>query len=229
MERRTRQFLLYMHKAGALSLLYFESLLLQHARPFKNLWKDKIHQDLWQMAGLSNLHGTSNSHWCFSKIFTTRNQDSWRASGMSNCKVDQPLLVANQMQDPSMQGVMVGEALVVLVLVSVFSQSCLFESKTKVCKLVNMLVGKLCKLLRWWWWRRWQLLLLLLLIFIVLMTHGHGRGKRLGTCLVLKLSVLCVVSLQHVSMFDYAGGASAWTRQLPWYVPCGEAMCVVCR
>ena len=31
--------------------------------------------------------------------------------------------------------------------------------------------------------------------------HGHGRGKRLGTCLVLQPCVSCVVSLQHASMF----------------------------
>ena len=27
----------------------------------------------------------------------------------------------------------------------------------------------------------------------------------------------------------YAGGSRAWTRQASWYVPCGEAMCIVCR
>ena len=36
---------------------------------------------------------------------------------------------------------------------------------------------------------------------------GHGRGKRLSTCLVLKPCALCVVSLQHVPMFHYAGCA----------------------
>ena len=30
--------------------------------------------------------------------------------------------------------------------------------------------------------------------------HGHGRGKRLGTCLVVKPYVLCAVSVQHVCM-----------------------------
>ena len=55
--------------------------------------------------------------------------------------------------------------------------------------------------------------------------HGHRRGKRLGTCLVVEPRVLCVVSLQHVSMFDYAGGgARAWTRQAPRYLLCGEAV-----
>ena len=32
-----------------------------------------------------------------------------------------------------------------------------------------------------------------------------------------------------MSMFDYAGGARAWTRQAPWYVPCGEVVCIVLR
>ena len=63
----------------------------------------------------------------------------------------------------------------------------------------------------------------------MLVVHGHGRGKRLGACLVVKLCASCVVSLQHVSMFDYARGARAWKRQAPWYVPCGEVVCVVCR
>ena len=29
--------------------------------------------------------------------------------------------------------------------------------------------------------------------------------------------------------FDFASVARAWTRQAPWCVPCGEAVCVVCR
>ena len=29
--------------------------------------------------------------------------------------------------------------------------------------------------------------------------------------------------------FDFASGAQAWTRQAPWYLPCGEAVCVVCH
>ena len=75
---------------------------------------------------------------------------------------------------------------------------------------------------------RW-LLFLLLLILIIPVMHDHGRGKRLGTCLVVKPYVWCVVSLQHMSLFDYAGGAWAWTRQRPWYLPCGETVCIVCR
>ena len=35
------------------------------------------------------------------------------------------------------------------------------------------------------------------------------------------------MSLQHVFVFDYAGLAQTWTRQAPWYLPCGEAVCVV--
>ena len=27
---------------------------------------------------------------------------------------------------------------------------------------------------------------------------------------------------------DFAGGARAWTRQAPWYLLCGEAVCIVC-
>ena len=51
------------------------------------------------------------------------------------------------------------------------------------------------------------LVLVVFVDFIMLVIQGHGRGKRLGMCLVLEICVLCVVSLQHVSMFDYAGGA----------------------
>ena len=61
------------------------------------------------------------------------------------------------------------------------------------------------------------------------MVHGHGQGKRLGTCLVVKPCALCFVSLQHASMLDYTSGARAWTRQAPWYMPCREAVCVVCH
>ena len=43
--------------------------------------------------------------------------------------------------------------------------------------------------------------------FIKLVLHGHGRGKSLGTYLVLQLRVSGVVSLQHVSMFQYVGCA----------------------
>ena len=59
--------------------------------------------------------------------------------------------------------------------------------------------------------------------------HGHGRGKRLDTCLVLKPRASGVVSLQHVSMAQYAGCARAWMRQAPWYVPCASSGCVGCR
>ena len=59
--------------------------------------------------------------------------------------------------------------------------------------------------------------------------RGHERGKRLGMCLVLEPCTLGVVSLQHVSMLQYAGCARAWMRQAPWYVPCALAGCVGCR
>ena len=76
---------------------------------------------------------------------------------MLNCSVDQGPLVANRMQDLSMQGVTVGKApvVVVVVLVGVFSQSHLLKSETKVCKLENTLIDKLYELLRlrWGWCR----------------------------------------------------------------------------
>ena len=28
-----------------------------------------------------------------------------------------------------------------------------------------------------------------------------------------------------MSMFDDTGGTRAWTRQVPWYMPRGEAVC----
>ena len=59
--------------------------------------------------------------------------------------------------------------------------------------------------------------------------HGHGRGKRLGMCLVVELRASCVVSLQHVSMFEYAGYARVWTMEALWYVPCAGATYVVCH
>ena len=67
------------------------------------------------------------------------------------------------------------------------------------------------------------------LCFIMLVVHGHGQGKGLGTCLVLQPYASCVVSLQHVPMFHYAGCAWAWTRQAPSYVPCASAACSGCR
>ena len=41
--------------------------------------------------------------------------------------------------------------------------------------------------------------------FTMLAVHGHGRGKRLVTCLVLQPHAFCVMSLQHVPIFHYAG------------------------
>ena len=40
--------------------------------------------------------------------------------------------------------------------------------------------------------------------FNMLAVHGHGRGKRLGTCLVLQPHVSGVMSLQHMPMFHSA-------------------------
>ena len=45
---------------------------------------------------------------------------------------------------------------------------------------------------------------LLYSILLKSVVHGHGRGKLLGTCLVLQPCASCVVSLQHVPMFQYA-------------------------
>ena len=47
------------------------------------------------------------------------------------------------------------------------------------------------------------------LCLITPVVHRHGRGKCLCTCLVMKLCASCFMSLQHVSMFDYASGARA--------------------
>ena len=59
----------------------------------------------------------------------------------------------------------------------------------------------------------------------MLAVHGHGRGKRLGTCLVLELCASCVVSPHHVPMFQYAGYARAWTRHAPRYMPSLHRVC----
>ena len=45
------------------------------------------------------------------------------------------------------------------------------------------------------------------LILLKSSVHGHGRGKRLGTCLVLEPCAQCVVRSQNVPMFQYAGCA----------------------
>ena len=82
---------------------------------------------------------------------------------------------------------------IVVVLVGVFSQSCLFESNRKLCKLANILVGKLYNLLMWWW--------VVgggdggVVVVVVPEMHGHGRDKHLGMCLVLESCVSCVMSL----------------------------------
>ena len=52
------------------------------------------------------------------------------------------------------------------------------------------------------------------LCLIMLLVHGHGRGKCLGTCLVLESCVSCVVSLQHVCMqhLCHSQKAARYTR-----------------
>ena len=42
-------------------------------------------------------------------------------------------------------------------------------------------------------------------------------------------TVFVFVVVVVVFDFDFAGGARAWTRQASWYLPCGEAVCVVFR
>ena len=63
------------------------------------------------------------------------------------------------------------------------------------------------------------------LILLKSVVHGHGRGQRLGTYLVLEPCVSCVMSLQHVSVFDCASCAQAWARHAPQYVPSVFCVC----
>ena len=42
-------------------------------------------------------------------------------------------------------------------------------------------------------------------------------------------AVVVVVVIVVVVDFNFAGGARAWTRQAPWYLPCDEAVCIVCH
>ena len=93
----------------------------------------------------------------------------------------------------------VGEAAVV-VLVSVFSQSYLFTSKTKNCGTLEKHV----------WLPSSK-------SFIGDGSGGSGSGSRGDYFLLLFF------------IFYYSNGARAWRRQTPWYVPCGEAVCVVCH
>ena len=55
--------------------------------------------------------------------------------------------------------------------------------------------------------------------FFMSVVHGHERGKRLCTCLVLQPGASGVVSLQHLPMLEYASCARAWTRYEPRCVP----------
>ena len=43
--------------------------------------------------------------------------------------------------------------------------------------------------------------------------------------------VVEAVAIVVVLVFDFyfACGARAWKRQAPWYLPCGEAVCVMCH
>ena len=55
------------------------------------------------------------------------------------------------------------------------------------------------------------------------------RDTKHNTCLLLEPHVSGVMSLQHVSMFQYASCAWAWMRQVPWYMPWASARWVGCR
>ena len=65
--------------------------------------------------------------------------------------------------------------------------------------------------------------------FNMLVVHGHGRGKRLGMCLVFELCASSVMSLRHVPMFH-----SAICERLNMLVVHGHGrgmllgMCLVC-
>ena len=58
---------------------------------------------------------------------------------------------------------------------------------------------------------------------------GMDEANALVRSLCFSRGASGVVSLQHVSMFQYAGCAWAWTRQAPWYMPCARDawFCVV--
>ena len=62
---------------------------------------------------------------------------------------------------------------------------------------------------------------------ILLFMHGHGRGAHLGTCLVQQQCVSYIITVQHVSMFQFPGWARACmsmrlgTRLV--YATCGVA------
>ena len=65
--------------------------------------------------------------------------------------------------------------------------------------------------------------------------HGHGRGTRLGTCLVHQQCVSYVVAFAACVTADKCSVLFlislhllwAWTRHAPWYVPCAPHACVV--
>ena len=54
-----------------------------------------------------------------------------------------------------------------------------------------------------------------------------GERSGGGRAMAMEAAVFLVVVV--VVDFDFTGGARAWTRQARWYLPCGEAVCVVCH
>ena len=46
---------------------------------------------------------------------------------------------------------------------------------------------------------------------------------------VMVVVVAVVVVIVVLFDFDSASGGRAWTRQAPWYLPCGESVCVMCH
>ena len=58
-------------------------------------------------------------------------------------------------------------------------------------------------------------------------------SKAVVVAMVVVVAVAAVAAIAVVIVvvfnFDFAGGARAWTRQAPWYLPCGEVVCIVRR
>ena len=54
---------------------------------------------------------------------------------------------------------------------------------------------------------------------------GGGGGGGGGEGAMATGAAILVVAA--VFGFDFAGVARAWTRETPWYLPCGEVVCVV--
>ena len=55
----------------------------------------------------------------------------------------------------------------------------------------------------------------------------HMWSYAANICVVGGGNIFVVVVVVVAVVLYYIGGAQAWTRQVPWYVPCGGAMCVL--